>query len=276
MNLNLKCFVLVFVTVGGYKLATDGSSDENYSLLTTNQSFYGPPTDYIPAKEFTVDENEFQRKSSTDNTDIRSEALIKKIHPFVYPKQFNTLEGMPTRGFNVSNENFMEIRNAETNQQNSERFSDDSYSQIDSKLPNVDLVPLGSNLYETSKHGHFHYGYFDKPHQNQHHFPAHVNNCLLGMLHLQDPLVLLGVLGFVAYLVNSVLSLVDRLNLPLVAQAGMPTAAVTSASATTKTSIVQRQNGDDKPIESNQRLLKDFERILQMAIDAYEQKINSI
>lgn len=272
MRFSLRCFVILFVYVGAYKLTGDVSSEENYSLLTSNQSFYNPP------KDFASDENEYHRKSSTDDTDIRSEALIKKIHPFVYPKQFNTLESLPTRGFNVTNDNFMEIRNIETNQQHNDRF-DDSFAQLDQKLPNVDLVPLGSNLYESSKHGHYHYGYFDKPHNNHQYSPAQANNCLLGLLQHQDPLVLLGILGFVAYIINSVLSLVDRLNLPLLSTAtaaGMPTAAVTSATATTKTSLVQRPNADDKSNESNQRLLKDFERILQMAIDVYEQKMSSI
>lgn len=269
MLFSLKCLVVMFVSVGAYKLTSDVSSDENYSLLTTNQSIYVPSKDYISSKEFTTDEDEYNRKSSTDVTDIRSEALIKKIHPFVYPKQFNTLEGIPPRGFNVTNENYMEIRNMD--QQNSERF-DDSYSQHDQKLPSIDLLPLGSNFFDSSKHGQHNYGYYDKP-QYSSYLPSQANNCLLGLLRLQDPLGLLGVLGFVAYIINSVLNLVDRLNLQLLTPAstamGMPTASVFSATAATKTLL---QNADEKSNESNQKLLKDFERILQMA----QQKMNTL
>lgn len=269
MLFSLKCLVVMFVSVGAYKLTSDVSSDENYSLLTTNQSNYVPSKDYIPSKEFTTDDDEYNRKSSTDVTDIRSEALIKKIHPFVYPKQFNTLEGVPPRGFNVTKDNYMEIRNME--QQNSERF-DDSYSQHDQKLPSIDLLPLGSNFFDSSKHGQYNYGYYDKP-QRYPYLPSQANNCLLGLLRLQDPLELLGILGFVAYIINSVLNLVDRLNLPLLASSsaavGMPTAAVFSATAATKTLL---QNADEKQNESNQKLLKDFERILQMA----QQKMNTL
>lgn len=273
MHSNLKCLILVFVCVGCYKITSvpNDSNENAYSLLISNQSYDGS------ANEFQPNQIEYQRKSSNiiDDADVRSEALIKKIHPFVYPKQFNTLERLPSREFNATTENLMEIRNMELNQQNSERI-DDSYGQ-DHKHSNADLLTLPTHL---SKHAHFNYGHFDRPHP--HHASSSMsngNNCLLGLLQGCDlSLLLLGILGFVAYIINAVLSLVDRLNLPLLAPlmtaTGMATATVT-ATPITKTLLDQRQNFDDRTNESHQRLLRSFERILQMAIEVYEQKMNS-
>lgn len=275
MYSHVKCLIIVFVCVGGYKITTvpNGSSEDTYSLLVSNQSAYDQT-----ANEFEPESIEFQRKSSTIDdvaADVRSEALIKKIHPFVYPKQFNKLERMPAREYNATTDNLLEIRNMELNQQTSERI-DDTYGS-DHKHTTGDILPLPTHL---SKHGHFHYGYFDRPH---YHHPSplqHGHNCLLGLLQGTDlSLLLLGILGFVAYVINAVLGLVDRLNLPLLGPAmaatGMATAAVTAAPIT-KTLLAQRHSFDDRTVESHQRLLKDFERILQMAIEVYEQKMNSI
>lgn len=273
MQFNLKYLIFVFICVGGYKISSVplNSNEENFSLLITNQSYDVPTTDYAS------NQLEFQRKSSTiddddDDADVRSEALIKKIHPFIYPKQFNTLEGMPTRRANTTSENLLGIRNLEALQENSDRI-DETYG-VDHKHHNIDLIPLPTHLHDVSKHGHFHNGYFDRPHHSN--YQSHNANqcCLLGLLQSPDlSLVILGVLGFVAYLVNAVVGLVDRLNLPLLSPGMAITPTVTNA-ATTKT-LFQRQTFDDRTTESHQKLLKDFERILQMAIEVYEQKLNS-
>lgn len=269
MYYNSKLLVSLFVCVSGYKIISDPntSSDENYSLLLTNQTYDRP------ANDFASDETEYQRKSSVDEDDVRSEALIKKIHPFVFPKQFNTIDGMPNRGFNATIENMMEIRD-------NERF-DDNFTPPNGDQSHLDgdLVPVSTHLFDRpAKHGNFHSGYFDRPHHQQ--VLPHANNCMLGLMHGCDPLMLLGILGFLAYVINSVLSLVNRLGLPLLAPttaAGMTATAATSSLAT-KASLAQHQlfGIDDQTVESNQKLLKDFERILQMAIEVYEQKINSI
>lgn len=279
MYFNVKNLILVFVCVGGYKISSVplNSDEDNFSLLITNQSYD------VPTNDFVSNQMEFQRKSSTnddDDDDVRSEALIKKIHPFVYPKQFNTFEGMPTRRINTTTENSLETRNSESAQQNSDRI-DDYHGPPDHKHHNMDLIPLATHLHDASKHGQFHHGYFDRPHHSQ--YSSHHDNqcCLLGQMHGPDlPLILLGVLGFVAYLVNAVMGLVDRLNLPLLssAMAVMPTSTATNAltaAAATK-DLFQRQPIDYRTTESHQKLLKDFERILQMAIEVHEQKMNSV
>lgn len=286
MHFNIKCLVLVFVCVSGYKIASvpNGSSNEDhYSVLISNQS------NDITANDFEPEHMEYQRKSSTIDgataaaaaaaaaaADVRSEALIKKIHPFVYPKQFNTLERLPPQlEFNATNGNLIEIRNMEAiNQQNSDRI-DESFAP-DHKHSNSDILPLSTHL---PKHGNFHYGYYDRPYYH-HPAPSHGHNCLLGLLHGNDlSLLLLGILGFVAYVINALLGLVDRLNLPLLAPVmaatGMATSAVTAATPVTKMLVAQRHNFDDRTVDSHQRLLKDFERILQMAIEVYEQKMNN-
>lgn len=274
MNFSLKYFILFFVCVSGYKIRSVSNvlTDDTYSMLIANQSTYG---DALP-NEFESDQNEFQRKGlpSTsivgDGENVRSEALIKKFHPFVYPKQFNVVDRLPNREFNAS-ENLMEIRNVDGNQPNGDRF-DDNFGP-DHKLPTGDMIPLPSHI---SKHGHF--PYFDRPpHHNQFASNGNCHNNLLGILQCTDlSLLLLGILGFVAFVLNAVLGLVDRLNLPLLSPSvtGMAT-AVTSAPLT-KALFAQRQNFDEKTAESHHKLLTDFERILQMAIDAYEHKINPI
>lgn len=280
MNFNLVNLFVLFICVSGYKISTDSnmSNDENYSLLITND----------------VSSNGLISNNQIDENDVRSEALIKKIHPFVYPKQFNTIEGMPpNRGFNVTNEHLMENHDDVDNSNNERLELDETLTPPDQKNSNSDLIPLSTHLFDRqpAKHApHFHYGYFDRPiaHQQQqlqqhhpHSILPHANNCLLGLLHGCDPLMLLGILGFLAYVINSVLGLVNRINLtPLLTTTAttteMTSATVNNAAAATKASLIQYPNLDERTVESNQKLLKDFERILQMAIENYEQKINSI
>lgn len=275
MHFSVKCLILVFICVHGYKITSDTSvaNDDQYSLLVSNQSFD------VPLNDFEGDEMKYQQKSATSaDDDIRSEALIKKIHPFVFPKQFNTVDKHPAKKTNTTHENLVEIRNMELNQLNNDRL-DDSYGQADQKHHSADLIPFVSHLYGGSKHAPFQFGYYDRPYHHNY-YPAHSNHCLLGLLNSVDPLVLLGVLGFLAFIINSVLTLVDRVNLPAAllapAMAAVMPAAVINSAATTKLATGQRQGVDDRNTEGNQKLLKDFERILQMAIDMHEQKMSSV
>lgn len=286
MDLNLAFLLAVFVCVGSYKTTTQrsASNEENsYSLLITNQS-YDVPSNDLPSN----DQADYQRKSSTsvDDTDVRSEALIKKIHPFVYPKLFNTIEGLPNHGSNTSNQHLMEIRGDADEDANQERL-DETLTPPDQKNTDADLIPLSTHLFERPpppKHAlqHLHYGYFDRPTQQHHSIlpQAPPNNCLLGLLHGCDPLMLLGVLGFLAYVINAVLGLVNRLP-PLLTTTATTTettinhAATAAAAAVPKISLIQYPNIDERTVESNQKLLRDFERILQMAIEIYEQKIHA-
>lgn len=283
---------MLFVCVSGYKISRSDSNmldEENYSVLITNQS------NDVPSNDLTAnDQIDYERKSSAppiDADDVRSEALIKKIHPFVYPKQFNTIEGMPpNRGFNVTNEHLMEIRDdLVDNASNNERL-DETLTPPDQKHGNTDLLPLTTHLFDRqpAKHApHFHYGYLDRPiathHPQLHHsILPHANNCLLGLLHGCDPLMLLGILGFLAYVINSIMGLVNRINLaPLLTTTSttteMTAATVNNAAAAAATKALSNPYAsmDERTVESNQKLLKDFERIFQMAIEVYEQKINS-
>lgn len=272
MHSNLKYFIIfLFFCVRGYKITSvpNVSNDDNYPILITNQSY-----DLVSTNEFKPTQIEYQRKSSSfnDENDIRSEALLKQIHPFVFPKQFNVLDRLSVRDFNATKQNLMEIRNFATAEQNSERI-DDSYGP--NKHSNDDIMPLAAHL---SKHGQFNYGHFDRPHDNQV-ASSNGHNCLLGLLNGNDlSLLLLGILGFVAYVLNAVFTLIDQLNLTLLAptMAGMTTSPVTNATPITKTLFTQRQNIDDRTIENHQRVLNNFDRILQIAIEVFEQKLNSV
>lgn len=317
MNFNVVCLLAVVACASSYKISTDSttSSEENYLSLITNQSYDVAPND-LNGK----DQIDFQRKSSfspaaeaaaggggaslIDENDVRSEALIKKIHPFVYPKQFNTIDGIlppPNRGFNVTNEHLIEIRDEldNLNHLNNQRL-DETLTPPDHKKANTDAVlPWSTHLFDRqpAKHAaqHFHYGFIDRPalsplqlqHLQHNSILPHANHCLSGLLQGCDPLMLLGILGFVAYVISAVVSLVNRItNLPplltsATAAAEMAGTTVNNAPIATtgaamKASLVPFPNIDEQTVESNQKLLKDFERILQMAIEMYEQKVNSI
>lgn len=247
---------------------TSSSSDGNYALLNTNQSFD------IPSNNSVGD----QINDPPNEEDVRSEALIKKIHPFVFPKQYNTFDGLPNRGYNATDEpHMMEVKGLE--HPSNERV-DDRFSPLDQKHPNGngDLIPMSTHIFDrpSKKHAHFNHGFFDRLHHHNQVFQPG-NSCLLGLLNGCDPLVLMGILGFLAYVINSVLSILNRINLPLLTPvtATEMTAAAAAAAAATKASWALRQGIDDQTNESNQRLLKDFERILQMAIGMYEQRVNT-
>lgn len=292
MHSNAIILLVLFICVSGYKISrsdSNTSDEEKYSLLFTNQSNDDPSNDLTAN-----DQSDYQRKSSSpiDEDDARSEALIKKIHPFVYPKQFNTIDGIPpNRGFNVTNEHLMEIRDELVdNASNNERLGE-TLTPPDQKHAHSDLMPLSTHLFDRqpAKHApHFQYGYIDRPigthHQQLHHsILPHPNHCLLGLLHGCDPLMLLGIMGFLAYVINSILGLVNRIGLPPLLTTTSTTTEMTAATvnnaaaaAATKASLIPYANIDGRTVESNQKLLKDFERILQMAIEVYEQKINSM
>lgn len=227
-----------------------------------------------------VHENEFayeNRRHSMEypleriENDIKSEALIKKIHPFIYPKHYNTLEAIDSTNVSVLTGELEKTPHEENTQRKNERI-DDYYGPIDQQ----NSVDRNSLHHASQKHAHSYFDSFDRPtHQSYTHaYPInHHNKCALGGLHLVDPLFLMAVLGFLAYIINSVVSLVDRINLPLLNPA-MSSSMTVGTSASTKSAIpfdVLREKSPD----TNQHLLKDFERILQMAIDAYEQKTNS-
>lgn len=249
---------------------TSTISDENFALLMTNQSFDVISNDLVPVQI------EHHRDTILDDDDIRSEALIKQIHPFVFPKQFNTIDGIPNRGNNTTNDQHISVEVNGIDDLNNERL-DDNFAPIEQKHQNADLIPMSSHFFDRPAKGHSNYGYFDRPHQHQsHQMFSHNNNCLLGLLHGCDPLILMGILGFLAYVINSILNLVNRVNLPLLTPA-TSTEMNTAAAAATKALLAQHHiiDYDDHAIESNQKLLKDFERILQMAIDIYDHKINN-
>lgn len=277
-----KHLVFVFLCLGVYeidsssvltKIPTDYPSsevnDENYGSIADDNAYSLDNHNHL---------TEYHHAMNTIENDVRSEALIKKIHPFIYPKQFNTLETIDPNNINMSTINFDDEFMKKHSAENVQR-KDDFYSSFDQKAP--PHVVDGSH-HATQKHGYYHHDSYDRPtHQtNTHHIaPCNMNNrCLLGLLHLVDPLFLMAVLGFVAYIINSILSLVDKINLPTLLN--QPSAAMTVATASTKSGIPQRlyDTSDilrDKSVDTNQHLLKDFERILQIAIDFYEQKLNS-
>lgn len=250
----MKCkyLILVLICVGDFPNGIHAVAVELFPSNDDNIRNY--PIDHYEDDNFA-------------NTNIRSEALIKKIHPFIFPKQFNALDATATNAFNISTErNTSEINISE----NADRTDD-----------NFELIPP---LYDLSKHNTLH-GYIDRPHYHHHQQQNNLlpinqsNNCLFGLLRPGDPLILLGILAFLAYVINSVLSLVDRINLPLLnssTSSNLSSSSSNALSASNKGFITPRQYVDERFLDNNQNLLRDFERILHLAVETYDRKLNGI
>lgn len=87
---------------------------------------------------------------------------------------------------------------------------------------------------------------------------------LSSVLQLIDPLFLMAVLGFIAYIINAVLSLVDKLHLT----------KLLSTSSSSFYRIHRRQQEPAMPsFDVNQNFLSDLERLFRLAIEMYERKI---
>lgn len=253
--IKMRIVILILVCVGEFRLQSAKISVSAVRIFNPKEmidlSLTGDPNDSVDG--------------------VRSEALIKKIHPFIFPKQFNTLDAMATNAFNISNDRGGSNTDAEMVDKNDR--TDESH---------FELIPSSTYLGNELKHNSWH-NPIDRPPFNYHHHTqnlapmAHGNNCLLGLLRPGDPVFLMGILAFLAYVINSVLNLVDRLNLPLLnpAAAGNLSAmssATNAETASNKALVRSRQHTDNRFLDNSQNLLRDFERILQMAIELYDHK----
>lgn len=294
MEVSLAFLTAIFVCVDGYRVLNDQGDPKK--LKPTNEKIvYQPPNT-------TVDTIRLDNDYHTDyiNTNAFRSSALKKIHPFIYPKQFNTLDATTTTAFNVT-------ANGQSAKRNLTQYpikvirehSDDPYQAIDSTSNGAaygDMIPIKTDLAEfPMKHGSSSiYGYDDGGHYSPYmpSYSNHLNlnglnplmgvkNCLNGLLPPVDSLLVLGILGFLIYIISTILNLVNRVNLPLISSAltsdpatGTMTAATAAAAmnAATKLArpIVQRQLIDDKFMDTNQNLVRHFERILLMAIEMYE------
>lgn len=185
------------------------------------------------------------------------EKVFNKIHDFIHPKLFNKINSdiqlRNTRNITLNEialkqkgNNFLEtIGNANTdnwnaasNQEMAELkhgngdFLINPYSYDTHTASPSSMSPSStSNLVENGNHQY-------------------------DLVHVINPLLVMGLLTFVAFLLSSILGLVDRLQL---------TNGLTPA-------IYSRQNERNDGRTVNYKLLMDFENILQMAIHLYERK----
>lgn len=256
----MRIAILILVCVGELRL--QGAKTSVLAVQIFN------PKEIIDS-EITTDPNE-------SGDVVRSEALIKRIHPFIFPKQFNTLDAMATNAFNITNDRGVSNNNNAEIVDKTDRTEESHF----------ELIPSTTYLNNELKHNSWHNS-VDRPPYNYHHQTqnlapiAHGNNCLLGLLRPGDPIFLMGILAFLAYVINSVLNLVDRLNLPLLTPAAPGNlSAISSATnaltASNKALVIPRQHTDHRFSDNGQNLLRDFERILQMAIELYDHKMNII
>lgn len=138
---------------------------------------------------------------------------------------------------------------------------------------NITLGEISDNPSESSsdlqtKHASLGFGFSSAEHPprpvNALHPP--MSGSLLGLVCLIDPILVMTVLGFVFYLVNGILGLLGRV---------LVTGNMMSLMNNTTPSVnpIQRQSEvNASAMEWNSTLLKNLERILQLAIDMYEDK----
>lgn len=104
------------------------------------------------------------------------------------------------------------------------------------------------------------------PHQANS-FPSHMHN---GMAHMADPLFVMATLAFVAFLINSILGLVDRLNLlPLVRTTTKRRGKLEPVATDHRVLWPERRDGEQSE-EGVEALLRQLETTIRAAFEHYE------
>lgn len=164
----------------------------------------------------------------------------KNAQNYVYPKLYKTTE---------PNGHIKSSRNITLDDVGSETiFTKLDQSLIESKHTNIDGGSSENGLHLINL------------------LPTGGNNGLSNILQLIDPLFLMAVLGFVVYIVNAVLCLVDKLHLSRLLGS--------SVSPVFYNNYRRQQEASTFPsFDANQNFLRDLERIFRLAIELYERKI---
>lgn len=288
MEKSLKYLTIVFACVGGYRVLNDQSETKKLKVATDKNVYH-------PANS-TGDSIRLEKGQQVDFSHMNSfrTSALKKIHPFIYPKQFNTLDAISTTALNItpiaSKQNLSHYPIKVIREQNDEPYP--MYEQNGNGYG--DMIPIKADIHDSPiKHGSSALFGYDSDGSYPSFTPSHSNhlnlnglnplngikNCLNGILPPVDSLLVLGILGFLMYVISTIVNLVNRINLPLIGSplttdpaSGSMTAATAAMVAATKLAkpITQRQLHDDKYIDSNQNLLRHFEHILRMAIELHE------
>lgn len=168
---------------------------------------------------------------------------LKNIHNYVYPKLYQAIDPI---GYNKSS------RNITLNDiGNNHFYTKLDQNHIESKHANIDFGSSENNLHMTNL---MHSGGGG----------GGSNTNLASVLPLIDPLFLMAVLGFIAYIINAVLSLVDKLHV----------STLLGPSTSPFYRIHRRQHETAMPaFDVNQHFLIDLEKIFRLAIELYENKI---
>lgn len=164
--------------------------------------------------------------------------ILKNIQNYVYPKLYKSVESI---GNTKSSRNITldDIEN------------DSLYTKLD------------QNLIE-SKHGNIDGGSAENGLSTTNLLQMGSSGNLSTALQLIDPLFLMAVLGFIVYIINAVLSLVDKLHLT----------KLLGTSSSSFYRIHRRQQEAAMPsFDVNQNFLVDLERLFRLAIEMYERKI---
>lgn len=163
---------------------------------------------------------------------------LKNIQNYVYPKRYKAVE---------PNGHIKNSRNITLDDIESENL----YTKLD------------QNLVE-SKHAYIDGGSAESGMHLTNLQPMGSNSNVSSVLQLLDPLFLMAVLGFIAYVINAVLCLVDKLHLTKLLGTSTPSFY----------NIHRRQPEATIPaLDENQNFLRDLERMFRLAVEVYEKKI---
>lgn len=251
-NFKYFAFFLLLICVCVYKL----SDHRNGVAATLEKTIVKNLTNH--------NENNFVTKKNFSFNGIQSYAAIRrnadadknnqqtftKIHDLIYPKAFNTING---------DVNLQTGRNITLNEIALKQNGNSLFEQMDNlKMPNENWR-LESDGFE-SKHGNADLlmNTYGQETATQSAGPPLDNYNNTNLLHLVNPLFVMGLLAFVAYLISSVLGLVDRLHLTNVL---LPHDYAR---------VTEHDFGHSLGI--NSKLLKDFENILQITVDLYDKQ----
>lgn len=177
----------------------------------------------------------------SDDDHGTSEAL-KNIHNYVFPKHYKVIE--PIGAVKGS-------RNITINDIDNDNF----YTKLDQNVAESKHAIIDGGSAESGVH---------LPNLPQ---MVNGNANLPNVLQLIDPLLLMAVLGFIVFIVNGVLSLVDRLHLSHLL--GSPV----SSGAPFYRFYRRHQESTIPSLDVNQNLLRDLERMFRFAVEMYDRKI---
>lgn len=231
----MKHIYLIFLLIVSSGCLTEANKNVSLSVNNTTKVFLNNP----------ITENSFQAKilKDTDSLMDKDYQTFKLFKYYVYPRKYDVEAKEMTRS-NIS-------RNI-------------TIDEINLSNAFQPMFDVSTNKINTKKQLRI---LNDEEQFRSHYYPVDGHNfdtSAGGMLHLVDPLFLMATLAFVAFLINSILGLVDRLNLP-------PVVRARHGSSDGNGNFLLRI-ADPRRKMDNVELLDEIETALKIAFDAFESR----